>query len=77
MPVDKFSELRTTHKALPDTKTAVGFGISSLEQAKYVSTVSDGVIIGSKLISLLETSEVDEFEARTEAFAHIINGGKL
>jgi tryptophan synthase alpha chain len=33
----------------------LGFGISTVEQAVSMSTIADGVIIGSKLIELIET----------------------
>jgi tryptophan synthase alpha chain len=33
----------------------VGFGISSPEQAKRIAQIADGVIIGSKIIQLMET----------------------
>ena len=37
-----------------DVPCAVGFGISGPEQAKSMSAVSDGVIVGSAIIKLLE-----------------------
>ena len=43
----------------------VGFGISTPEQAKEVARIADGVIVGSRLIQLMETdqslAEVAEF----------------
>ncbi len=42
----------------------VGFGISTPEQAKRVARIADGVIVGSRLIQLLDgrpTSELREF----------------
>ncbi len=35
----------------------IGFGISTPQQAKWVSRIADGVIIGSRLIQLMETDE--------------------
>jgi len=35
----------------------IGFGISTPQQAKWVSQIADGVIIGSRLIQLMETDE--------------------
>jgi tryptophan synthase alpha chain len=35
----------------------VGFGISTPEQAAQVAETADGVIIGSKLIQLMETDD--------------------
>lgn len=40
-------------KASTDIPVAVGFGISTAEQAKAISRVSDGVIIGSAIVSLV------------------------
>jgi tryptophan synthase alpha chain len=33
----------------------VGFGIATPEQAKRVARIADGVIVGSRLIQLMET----------------------
>jgi len=35
----------------------VGFGISTPEQARQVARISDGVIVGSRIIQLMEASE--------------------
>jgi tryptophan synthase alpha chain len=35
----------------------VGFGISTPEQAKQVSQIADGVIIGSQIIKLMEKDD--------------------
>jgi tryptophan synthase alpha chain len=43
----------------------VGFGISTPEQAKQVALIADGVIIGSRLIQLMEA---DSSIAKLEAF---------
>jgi tryptophan synthase alpha chain len=37
-----------------DVPVAVGFGISTTEQAKYYSTVADGVIVGSAIVRIIE-----------------------
>jgi len=42
-------------KQATDKPLCVGFGISTLEQAKQVADISDGVIIGSRIIQLLES----------------------
>src|SRR5574337_461233 len=41
-------------RAETDLPIAVGFGISTPEQARKVSRVADGVIVGSAIVSLLE-----------------------
>jgi len=42
-------------KQTTDKPLCVGFGISTPEQAKQVAEISDGVIIGSRIIQLLES----------------------
>lgn len=42
-----------------------------------MSQIADGVIIGSKLVSILETSGVSTFEDKAREFADIIHKGKL
>ena len=37
-----------------DVPCAIGFGISTPEQAKTMAAISDGVIVGSAMIKLLE-----------------------
>ena len=50
---DKVRELRQLVR-LP---VAVGFGISTPEQASAVAKVADGVVVGSALIAALKESE--------------------
>jgi len=70
-------ELNNLRHVLPNTKIAVGFGISSIGQAQYVSKIADGVIIGSKLVSMLENSGISAFEDTAREFADVIHGGKV
>jgi tryptophan synthase alpha chain len=44
-------------KQLAKQPVCVGFGISTPEQAARIAQTADGVIIGSKLIQLLETDD--------------------
>jgi len=37
----------------------VGFGISTPEQARQVSRIADGVIVGSRIIQLMETGDLE------------------
>ncbi len=46
-------QLLSLKRCLPEVKLAVGFGISSLEQARTVSSYADAVIVGSSLIKIL------------------------
>ena len=60
------SEIKTDLKAIIDTvrkvsdiPCAVGFGISTPGQAKRIAKISDGVIVGSAIIKILEKYDVD------------------
>ena len=46
-------------KAQKDIPCAVGFGISTPEQAKKMALKSDGVIVGSAIVKLCETYGAD------------------
>jgi len=47
----------TSIKSMTDLPVAIGFGISTLEQARRTSRIADGIIIGSWLIKELEQSD--------------------
>jgi tryptophan synthase alpha chain len=53
-------------KQIAKQPVCVGFGISTPEQAAQVAKTADGVIIGSKLIQLLETD--DKYWTGTQSF---------
>jgi tryptophan synthase alpha chain len=56
-----------------DLPLAVGFGISTPEQARDVARVADGVVVGSALVRLIEeTSDVEELERLIEIRARSI-----
>ena len=46
----------------------VGFGIRDGETAKAIGSLSDGVVIGSRLIQVLENSGESQREADLESF---------
>ena len=46
--------VRLAKAANPDLPCAIGFGISTPEQAAAMAQVSDGVIVGSAIVKLLE-----------------------
>jgi len=48
-------------RKVTDQPLCVGFGISTAEQAKAVTRLADGVIVGSRIIQLMEFS--DDFKA--------------
>lgn len=41
-------------KEATNTPTAIGFGINTPEQAKYFSSISDGVIVGSAIVKIIK-----------------------
>lgn len=46
-------------RGVSQTPVAVGFGISTPEQAKKISKVSDGVIVGSAIVKIIEAHGED------------------
>lgn len=56
MPVDLDEFVGSVRKAT-DKPLCVGFGISTPEQAKKISQIADGVIIGSQIIKLMEKDD--------------------
>ena len=56
MPPD-LSKFIDKVKQVAKQPVCVGFGISTPEQAAQVAKTADGVIIGSKLIQLMETDD--------------------
>jgi len=46
------SQIVTQIRSVSKTPIAVGFGISTPEQAKEIAQVSDGIIIGSKIVDI-------------------------
>jgi len=61
-------------KKLTTKPVCVGFGVSSPMQAKDISQVSDGVIVGSAIIRIIEDSlaDKDRLVSRVEVFARSI-----
>ncbi|MCJ7763603.1 MAG: tryptophan synthase subunit alpha [Dehalococcoidales bacterium] len=55
-------------KTLAAQPLCVGFGISTPEQARQVARLADGVIVGSRIIQLMEAEEP------TEAIASFVKG---
>ena len=58
LPVELGDFVKRVRKAT-DKPLCVGFGISSPEQAKQVADVADGVIVGSRIIQLMESGKGD------------------
>lgn len=61
-------------RARTEVPLAVGFGVSGPEQAQVVSNYADGVIIGSKLISIVSDSvDIDAACDRVQEFLTRVN----
>ncbi len=71
------AELDELRNQLPNVKIAVGFGISLPDQTKYVSTIADGVIVGSKLVSTLGIEGIEQFRVLAEQFFHAVQRDKI
>lgn len=54
----------------------VGFGISTPEQARRVAKIADGVIVGSRLIQLLDKQSPEELREFIEGLRNSIDGVK-
>jgi tryptophan synthase alpha chain len=50
-------------RAVTDVPVAVGFGVSTPEQAAEVARIADGVVVGSALVDRLERGGIDAARA--------------
>ena len=68
---DELTELVSAAKDEADVPVAVGFGISTAEQAAGVGKVADGVIIGTRLVrEVADAPDRDAAVAGVSAFLH-------
>jgi tryptophan synthase alpha chain len=51
-----------------DLPIGVGFGIRDPETARRIATVADAVVIGSRLVQEIESSKLEDINARVTAF---------
>lgn len=58
LPAEVASNVRSI-KSMTKKPVAVGFGISTIEQAREVSKVADGVIIGSAIVKIIADNQKD------------------
>ena len=69
--------LRRAQKHIRRNPMLVGFGISTPNDAKEISTLCDGVIIGSALIKILQTAPknriIEEAQNFVASFANVLN----
>jgi tryptophan synthase alpha chain len=54
---DNLNEFVRRVKRATDTPVCIGFGISNAEQAAEVGAIADGVIVGSRIIQLMEADD--------------------
>ncbi len=71
---DRLPEFLERVRAGTDVPLAVGFGVSTPEQAAAVARYADGVIIGSKLISIVrDAGEIDIAARAVKTFLSQVN----
>jgi len=58
-------------RAVTDTPCAIGFGISTPEQAREMALISDGVIIGSAIVKIIAQHGVDCLEPVSEYVSRV------
>lgn len=66
-------EVEALQQNINNIPIAVGFGISTIEQAKDVAEMAQGVIIGSRLVNELNNSGLDATKALAEKFSQTIH----
>lgn len=66
-------EVDQLRRDLPDLKIAVGFGISTPEQATAVAAIADGVIVGSRLVKTLGDEGIEAFKELSAEFATAVH----
>ena len=69
------AEVEALRAATP-VPVAVGFGISTPEQAATVARVADGVVVGSALVETLRTGGVDEGRRFVRALRRAVDGAR-
>ncbi len=72
LSMDLQASVQCLRDYFPDTKIAVGFGISNHQQAAAVAKYSDGVIIGSLLIKSLEQDGLETFQVMAKRLRQVI-----
>ena len=61
-------------RAVTDVPVAVGFGISTAEQAAAVARIADGVVVGSALVERLERGGVEAGRALVRELRRAVEG---
>ncbi len=69
VPESALELLRRSKELRPERRVAVGFGISSPEHGRVISSMgADGVVVGSKLVSLVMRGALDELREFVREF---------
>lgn len=66
------NEINTLRTYFPKHPIAVGFGISTLEQAATVARLADGVVIGSCLVDVMEKEGLNALQTLGQRFVNVI-----
>jgi len=75
---DSVEPLVTAMRGVTDLPLAVGFGISTADQARAVGTLADGVVVGSAFERVIEENAASsQLCARVEALARTLASGLL
>lgn len=65
--------LKNLREYFPNHKIAVGFGISNVEQAAYVASIADGVVVGSSLVKTLAEQGTAGLEKLAKQLSQVID----
>jgi Tryptophan synthase alpha chain len=69
VPVTALELLRRSKRLRPERRVAVGFGVSSPEHGRVLSEEgADGVVVGSKLVSLVMRGTPDDLREFVRRF---------
>jgi tryptophan synthase alpha chain len=58
--------IKTVKKSNPNVPCAIGFGISNATQAKEMAKISDGIIVGSAIVKIIEKYGKDSVDKVSE-----------
>jgi tryptophan synthase alpha chain len=73
---DGVSPLVKTMRQVTELPLAVGFGISTADQARTVGAIADGVVVGSAFVRVIEQNAASpDLEIKLEALARELAGG--
>jgi len=68
LPEPLHDDITAIKRHFPDHPIAVGFGISTTEQAHDVAQFADGVVVGSALVNTLEKEDLSAFQRQVVRF---------